>query len=63
MTKHEFLLQATLSGFVGMAHQTDRISGEYIVQQAKDAWARLEFVRLSDEACAQVVAGELEVKS
>lgn len=70
MTKHEFLLQATLNGFVGLGHQTHSIGGEYIVRCANNAWEWLESIRKLDEArarnaeiSAQLVDGTLEVKS
>lgn len=53
VTKHEFMLQATLNGFVGLAKQTDRIGGEYIVACAEAAWLRLEEMRKSDEGHAK----------
>ncbi len=58
MTKQEFLIQATLNGFIGFSRQTDRIGGEYIVASAVAAWERLEHNRELDETLERVTQAE-----
>jgi hypothetical protein len=48
--KYNFIREATLNGFIGLGHQTDRVGGEHIVRCAVAAWEELERIRLAAQA-------------